>query len=376
MKMKKCRVCGKNFTGKLLLCYKNMPKAAQFFPKKSNFKREKGIDLQVWQCNSCGVVQLSGAPVPYYKQVIRASGFSDKMKVFRERQFKDFIYKYSLRNKRIIEIGCGGGEYMSIMKKCGVKVYGIEHSKKLVKLCLSKGLTVINGFVSNENCRIKYSPYDSFYMLSFLEHIPFPGETLRGIYNNIVDEGVGLVEVPNFDMILRKELFSEFIMDHLLYFTKETLVRVLEVNGFDVLECKSIWYDYILSAVVKKRKLLDLSSFYDKQKVIETDIKKYIYKFKSIAIWGAGHQSLSIISLLNLKNKIKYIIDSATFKQGKYSPATHIPIVSPQQAKMNPVESIIVIAGSYSDEVANIIKREFDKNIKVAILKDFGLEVV
>jgi hypothetical protein len=40
------------------------------------------------------------------------------------------------------------------------------------------------------------------------------------------------------------------------------------------------------------------------------------------------------------------------------------------------VDAVMVMAASYSDEVAKIIRQKYDGKIKVAILRDFGLEVV
>jgi hypothetical protein len=186
------------------------------------------------------------------------------------------------------------------------------------------------------------------------------------------------VEVPNFDMILRNKLFSEFITDHLYYFTKATLVSTLQRNGFDVIECNEIWHDYIISAVVRKRKKLDISHFYECQQQITAQITEYIKQFGNgiVAVWGAGHQALAIIAMANLQNKIKYVIDSAPFKQGKFTPATHLPIVAPDHIDENPPDAIIVIAAAYSDEVAKIIRRKYSNKIKVAILREHGLEIV
>ena len=99
-------------------------------------------------------------------------------------------------------------------------------------------------------------------------------------------------------------------------------------------------------------------------------------KDKKVAIWGAGHQALAIISLTDLADKIRYVVDSAVFKQGKFTPATHIPIVSPDVLDSDPVDAVIVMAASYSDEVARIIREKFDGKINVSILRDFGLEEV
>ncbi|MBU4580265.1 class I SAM-dependent methyltransferase [Patescibacteria group bacterium] len=378
MNKNKCRVCGCKFFEKPLLQYRNMPKAAQFLPDKKALKRDKGIDLEVYQCPGCGLAQLSNKPVPYYKEVIRASAFSEEMKDFRMKQFSDFVKKFSLKNKKVIEIGCGRGEYLSLMKQFGVDAYGLEYSEDSVKQCVKDGLNVAKGFIQSDNNKINNAPFNAFFILSFLEHLPNPNLSLRGIYNNLTDEAVGLVEVPNFDMILRNNLFSEFISDHLFYFTKETLSATLKLNGFEVVDCKEVWHNYIISAVVKKRKKIDISHFNRYQAKIKREIEEYIGRFKDkrVAIWGAGHQAFTIISLMNLANKIKYVIDSATFKQGKYTPVTHIPIVSPDTIDLDPIDAIIIIAGSYSDEVARVIRKKYSRNINIAILRDFGLEKI
>ena len=137
-----------------------------------------------------------------------------------------------------------------------------------------------------------------------------------------------------------------------------------------------IWHDYIISAVVKKREKLDLKHFYNYQSKIKKNIQDYIKRYKPgrVAIYGAGHQALAIISLTNIKNDVKYIIDDADFKQGKYSPATHIPIVSPKKLTTDPVSAVIVMAASYSNEVARKLLHEFKDNIDIVILRDYGLE--
>lgn len=78
-----CRVCGNKFFEEPLLRYKNMPRAAQFLTDAESLESDKGVDLKVCQCSGCGLVQLSNAPVPYYRAVIRAAAFSEEMKDIR-----------------------------------------------------------------------------------------------------------------------------------------------------------------------------------------------------------------------------------------------------------------------------------------------------
>lgn len=378
MPVDKCRVCGQNFFEEPLLRYENMPRAAQFLPDAEALASDQGVDLEVCQCSGCGLVQLSNDPVPYYQEVIRAAAFSEEMKDFRRKQFAGFTQKYSLQGKKIIEIGCGRGEYLSLMGECGGEAYGLEYSEESVLQCARNGLRVSQGFIAGSNEQLDQAPFAAFFMMSFLEHLPDPNSTLRGICNNLTDDGLGLVEVPNFDMILRNKLFSEFIGDHLFYFTRETLNATLSLNGFEIIDSNEVWHEYIISAIVKKRNKLDLADFYKYQAKLKNEIEEYIRRFQDnkVAIWGAGHQALAIISLMNLGDKIRYVVDSAPFKQNKYTPATHLRIVSPETLESDPVDAVIIMAASYSDEVARIMRQKFDSKINIAILRGFGLEVI
>ena len=375
----KCRVCKSNCFDSPLLRYTNMPSSAQKFPDLKSLKNDNGSDLNLFQCSSCGLVQLSEKPVSYYKEVIRASSFSSEMKRFRSEQFVSWVDKYNLKGKSILEVGCGRGEYLSILKQTEVSLaHGIEYSKESVSSCINSELSVTKGFFGDENFVLPKQKYDGFICLNFMEHWPNPNKVLAHLKKNLSEDAIGIVEVPNFDMILKQGLYSEFISDHLFYFTKDTLTFMLNYNGFEVIECSVIWHDYILSAVVRKRKRIDLSLLKSRKLNVETELNSFIDKFekKEVAIWGAGHQSLAVMSLAKLENKIRYVVDSAPFKQGKYTPATHFPIVAPIELVNNPVKAVIIIAASYSNEVACIMKNTYQHIKYVVIVEDTGLRVI
>ena len=187
---------------------------------------------------------------------------------------------------------------------------------------------------------------------------------------------MGLVEVPNFDMILSTKLFSEFISDHLFYFTRDSLSGLLGRNGFEVIETRQVWHEYIISSVVRKRGKPDVADFAACLARVRGQIDAFIagHGHGRVAVWGAGHQALTMIAMAELAGKIRYVVDSAPFKQGRYTPATHIPIVPPRTLESDPVDAILVMAASYSDEVAGLIRQEYGSRMSVAILRDAGLE--
>lgn len=372
-----CRVCGRPLFGEALLCYENMPKAAQHLPQEAELAGEGGISLELRQCSGCGLVQLSNAPVPYYREVIRAAAVSAEMQAFRRRQFADFVTRFDLDGEKVLEVGCGSGEYLKLWQEAGVVACGLEYGVSGVAAGRAAGLTIEQGFVENGDVVLEQSPFAAFAILNVLEHVPDIAGLLAGVRRNLRSGAVGLVEVPNFAMILRRRLFSEFIGDHLFYFTEETLRATLQMNGFEVLECRSLWHDYILSATVVERPQLDLGDFQRAQATLAQELDAFLARFPAgqVAIWGAGHQALAVMALAHLEGRIRYVVDSAPFKQGRYTPATHLPIVAPQALRDDPVMAVIVMAASYSDEVAAILRRDYDCHLEVVILRDCALEV-
>ena len=299
------------------------------------------------------------------------------MRNFRLQQYKDWVKLHDLWGKRVIEIGCGRGEYMDMMEQSGALVFGVEHKPESVQEGRRAGHQIFEGFLEKEQTRIEGAPYDGFYCMNFLEHIPAPGVFLRSIAKNLSRGAYGLVEVPDFGMMLEKSLYSELIQDHLSYFTPQTLENVLRQNGFDVLSMKTIWYGYILSAEVQKRKTIDINGFSRKRE----DLKRQMADFldqqhkqgKKVAVWGAGHQALANLSLLDMGEKIECVIDSAAFKQGKYTPATHLPILSPQRLREGDIGMVIIMAAGYSHEVKAIIERDYPE-VESVILMENGIQ--
>ena len=94
---------------------------------------------------------------------------------------------------------------------------------------------------------------------------------------------------------------------------------------------------------------------------------------KKIAIWGASHEAFTILSVTGFEAYVDYIIDSAAFKQGKYAPASHVPIVAPEYFFSDPVDCIVIIAPEYAVEISKTIKRCFGNEIEIYTLNGSDL---
>jgi hypothetical protein len=336
-------------------------------------------DLDIYQCVFCGTVQHILQPVPYYKDVIRAVAFSKEMGIFRRDQLSRWISEFSLETKNILEVGAGRGEYMAMLNESGAKsVYGLENGDDNLKFAKKAGHRVERGYLADDFVNPFNFKFDGFAVFSFLEHWPNINASLRSLYGMLNSRAVGLIEVPNFDHILTTKLYSEFTPDHIFYFTGDTLKRALEINGFEVLSIAPIWHDYILSATVRCRQLTDFSSFDRHQKEVIGQILEFISRSpkEKNAVWGAGHQALSVISLSGISAHIAFIVDSATFKQGRYTPGSKLLIRPPSALSEVSIKTLLVMAAAYSDEVANQVLESFPEVCKLGILRENGVEIV
>lgn len=377
--MKRCIACSGSLWETPLLTLDNMPASAQHMPGKENVDKDKGLKLNLCQCRGCGLVQFDCQPVDYYRDVIRAGGYSKTMTELRRRQYKHLIEMYHLEGKKFIEAGCGQGEFLKVLTEFPVEVYGLEHDEKLAEKAREQGLNVSCGFTETEDTVIPGGPFDVFLSFNFLEHQPEPNVMLQAIYRNLKDEAMGLITVPSFEYIMDNSSYYELIRDHIAYYTFDTLIPLLERNGFQVLEQEMINRD-TLSVIVKKRARRNTENLVSCHAAIEAEMRDWLEGLdaqqKRAAIWGASHQGFTLAATTLLGQKAAYIIDSAPFKQGKYAPATHLPIVAPEHFKEEPVDAILIIAPGYTDEIAASIRERFGHKVEVRAMRSNHLEVL
>lgn len=377
--MKRCIACGAPLWETPLLTLDNMPASAQHMPDSETVKEDRGLTLDLCQCMGCGLVQFDCEPVDYYRDVIRAGGFSKTMVELRRYQYKHLIETYRLQGKKFIEVGCGQGEFLKVLSEFPVEAHGIEHDPRLVALAREQGLDVTQGFTETEDTRFPGGLYDVFLSFNFLEHQPDPSTMLQAIYRNLEDDAVGLITVPSFEYIMDHNSYYELIRDHLAYYTFETLTPLLERNGFMVEECEVINRD-TLSVIVKKRPQMETENLLECYVTLKREMETYMKYLeawdKKVAIWGASHQGFTLASTTKLGEKAQYIIDSAPFKQGLFAPASHLPIVSPEYVHEHPVDAIVITAPGYTDEIAGSIRQKFGTGIEVRAMRSNHLEMV
>ena len=371
-----CRLCSSPLHDAPIISMQPFPKAAQFYPTEDDFAQDTGIVLDVFQCPSCALVQLKIEPVDYYKEVITAAVLSPHARQSRLKEMTVFVDRFALRGKTALEVGSAKGEMLDIMADAGLDPLGLEYSPASVEIATAKGRNIQCGYIDEFDPEAKS---DVFFSYNYLEHQPDVKQFIQSIRRVTTADAIGYVTVPNLDYLLQSKCLYEFVADHLVYFTPKTLSLAFEMNGFDILSCQTINNDNDIEIVVQKRPSLNISSYMaevdDLTVRLNQLVDAYVNKGKKIAVWGAGHRTLALLAISQI-NKIEFIVDSADFKQGKFSPVMFNKIVSPKEFERSDVDGIIImVPGLYPQEVLKTV-RTFGRKVEAYILKGNDLVAV
>ena len=366
----RCRLCGSSKLA-CFLSLKNSPKDVSRLLRKDEIKKDKPVTVNVFNCKDCGFVQLTKmVQSDFYDDYLMATTHSPQMQAFQINQASNFINKFSLKGKRIIEIGCGDGNYLECLTRLGVLASGIEPSDRFRKIAISKGLEVFPGYVISES-PLPNAPYDGFVTRQTLEHVPDPNDFLRAIRLSIMEGGVGLIEVPSFEQSLEQGRFYDFFPDHPNYFSFLSLAYLLKRNDFIIIEMKRSMNDEYIEATVKVGPPLSITGLQKAADNLSKDIYKFVTRThnegKKIAMWGAGAKGITLLAVAGIPH-VEYVIDSAEYKQGMFTRVSNLRVVSPEHIYHEPVDIVIITAMAYRDEIIDQLRNNLKFKGTIAYL--------
>lgn len=378
--MKKCIVCGAELFQEPLYICNDMPSESQNLPQIQDLEEDRAIDYRLCQCSGCGLVQFDCEPVSYYLDSTRAGERCELLINMRQTQYKHIIEKYGLQGKKILEIGAGKGGFLKTLKEMGeyeVKEYGIENNSEFVAFAREiEGVNVQQGNPENEDTVIQGSPFDAFLSFAYPARLKNPNSMMRLAYKNLKEGGIGLVQVPSLEHLLKAGGYYDITRDHIAYYDEATLHFLLQKNGFDILEQGEVG-DLYIYAIVKKRTPVNVKDAWKDVASLADAVKRFTSEStkngKKLAVWCAGHFAFTVLSTTGIGRDVSYIIDNAQFKQGCYSPASHVPIFGPEHFKEEPVETILILGPIYVDEIVKEIRNKCSTSVRIVAMGREGL---
>lgn len=155
------------------------------------------------------------------------------------------------RKKRILDLGCGDGYLMEIMKRHGHEVEGIEIAEGALKKARKKGFVVHDISLSEPWAHVCKKPYDIVFGGEIIEHVFDTDHLLKESSNVLKKGGKIILSTPNLGALGRRLMLlvginphiettaRTYDAGHVRYFMRSTLKKLLEENGFQVLSMTS-----------------------------------------------------------------------------------------------------------------------------------------
>ncbi len=154
-------------------------------------------------------------------------------------------------SKKILEIGCAQGNFSVQLIKDGIETWGIEPDKKSAKIAKEKLYKVFYGVLDEKISELPDNYFDVIIMNDVLEHLLEPWDDLKKLKRKLNDDGVFVSSIPNvryakniFNTLFKKDwkYTDDRILDrtHFRFFTKKSVRRLFEDNGYSVVSIKGI----------------------------------------------------------------------------------------------------------------------------------------
>lgn len=372
-----CRLCGHQpITPALVL--ERAPRNVQRLLREDERAGDRPISLTVCQCSRCGFVQIP--PVledTYYDDYMMVATHSPQMQAFQATQASDFVSRFGLVGKTVVEIGCGDGNYLDHLARAGARVSGIEPSRVTRELALARGHAVEEGYVTATRDLVG-APFDAFVTRQVMEHVPDIHDVLAGIRRNLKPGAIGLVEVPSLEKAISDARFYDFFSDHVNYFSFATLRLALSMHGFDVLDVRQEMFDEYDTAIVRYVPVPSLSGIQRTVDTLGQQLRNFVADQRAagrkVAIWGAGGKGLSVLASAGITD-VDLLVDSDPNKQGLFTPVSHLRVQAPSTLPVSDIGAVVITALAYRHEVERSLREALGFRGVIALLGQ-QLEVI
>jgi SAM-dependent methyltransferase len=210
-----------------------------------------------WRCRACGVVRMHPLPA------LGASGedyqgfdletYREFMRTFRVPQYERDVawMKAHGASGRLLDIGCGMGEFLDVAARSGFSVAGVEPSPTASALAAERHSVLRGEFLDVD---LGGRRFDAVTLWSVLEHVPSPEEVLARIGGVMEKGGILALRVPDargflpgLALLLHRISFGRFSgplavlyqlewhYKHFTGFDRRTIARAVGNAGFEVL---------------------------------------------------------------------------------------------------------------------------------------------
>jgi len=289
------------------------------------------------------------------------------------------VARYDLHNKDIIEIGCGQGEFLTMICEIGGN-RGVGFDPAYVPPDFggagSDDIIFVQDFYSE-----RYIGYqgDLICCRMTLEHIQQTAELVRTVRRSVGGRADSVVffQVPDVTRILREQAFWDIYYEHCSYFTPGSLASLFEICGFEVIDQWTGYGDQYLMIEARadvertsaeqltqqlapgtSRDIARFSANYPRKLRMWRDrLRRVSQDGQRAVIWGGGSKAVAFLTTLGIRDEIEYVVDINPRKHGTYLPGTGQETVAPDFLRDYEADVVIVMNPIYEEEIRGELDR-------------------
>jgi SAM-dependent methyltransferase len=137
--------------------------------------------------------------------------------------------RYKLPNGgKILDLGCGRGEFLKGFIRCGLDGHGVDRSAIAKSNCPE--VEILQSDLENEPLPYSDNSFDAVFSKSVLEHFYYPERLVQEIYRVLNPGGLAITMVPDWESIY-KTFYNDYT--HRTPFTRISLKDIFIINNFD-----------------------------------------------------------------------------------------------------------------------------------------------
>lgn len=337
-------------------------------------------DLRLAFCRGCGFITNTAFDPATQQLTARyeaTQGFSPTFNAFARSLAARWSQRYALAGKHALEIGCGRGEFISLLCEVGgCHGIGIDPIADPSPAPAAAGgrVRLIADYYSPAYADL---PADFICCRHTLEHIPNPAEfvaIVREVIGGRKDTVVAF-EVPDTLRVLAEGAFWDLYYEHCSYFTPGSLALLFRSSRFSVLDLRSE-YDgqyVILEAGPAPAPTRSDAAEVDYPRVYAAwqgfgdacgaeldrwDAVLHDAASGKVALWGSGSKAVGFLTSMGATHeRVPYVVDINPHKHGTYLPGTGQQIVAPEMLREYAPDTVIAMNAVYREEIGADLRR-------------------
>lgn len=384
-----CRFCGTELKH-VFVDLGEAPPSNSYLNASQLDKPESYFPLKIFVCSNCFLVQVDEckkASEIFDNEYAYFSSYSTSWLAHAKAYTGKMIDRFGFnKNSLVVEIASNDGYLLQYFKEKQIPVLGIEPTESTAKVAREKGIESITEFFGESFAKklaTENRKADLLLGNNVLAHVPDINDFVEGLKIALKREGVITMEFPHLVKLIENNQFDTIYHEHFSYFSFTTVSRIFKAHGLSMFDVEEILThggslriyakhkeDTSKSISDKVGELLErensigisdlnyYNGFGEKVNRIKTDLLRFLAEQKrnnkKVAAYGAAAKGNTLLNYCLIRNDmISFVVDASPYKQGKFLPGSHIPIVAEDELKKFKPDFILIFPWNLKEEIVN-----------------------